>query len=119
MDDCMSHGSFRDKHGLSVQLLADPEGDVCRKYGVLQEKDVDGRKKTGVLRSTFTLSSDPSDFVMNRVEKSPWESRWRLWLEDTLKLGVHTSHGARCSKKCFRRLRPMSNVVWLKAKEQC
>jgi hypothetical protein len=53
MDDCMSHGSFRDKHGLSVQLLADPEGDVCRKYGVLQEKEVDGRKKTGVLRSTF------------------------------------------------------------------
>ena len=28
MDDCMSHGSFRDKHGLSVQLLADAEGEV-------------------------------------------------------------------------------------------
>jgi peroxiredoxin Q/BCP len=55
MDDCMSHGSFRDKHGLTVQLLADPDGDVCRNYGVLQEKDVDGRKKTGVLRSTFII----------------------------------------------------------------
>jgi thioredoxin-dependent peroxiredoxin len=55
MDDCMSHGSFRDKHGLSVQLLADTEGDVCGKYGVLNEKEVDGRKKTGVLRSTFII----------------------------------------------------------------
>jgi len=54
-DDCMNHGSFRDKHGLSVRLLADPEGDVCSKYGVLQEKEVDGKKRTGVLRSTFII----------------------------------------------------------------
>jgi len=55
MDDCMSHGSFRDKHGLTVQLLADAEGDVCAKYGVLNEKEIDGRKKTAVLRSTFII----------------------------------------------------------------
>ena len=55
MDDCMSHGTFRDKHGLSVQLLADAEGEVCRRYGVLQEKEVEGKKRTGVLRSTFII----------------------------------------------------------------
>jgi len=55
MDDCMSHGSFRDKHGLTVQLLADTDGEICRSYGVLHEKDVDGRKKLGVLRSTFII----------------------------------------------------------------
>ncbi len=55
MDDCLSHGSFRDKHGLCVQLLADADGEVCRSYGVLQEKEVDGRKKTGILRSTFII----------------------------------------------------------------
>src|SRR4249919_2867482 len=55
MDDCMSHGSFRDKHGLTVQLLADTEGDVCRKYGVLHEKEIEGKRKTGVLRSTFII----------------------------------------------------------------
>ncbi|MCW5604739.1 MAG: peroxiredoxin [Burkholderiales bacterium] len=55
MDDCLSHGSFRDKHGLSVQLLADVEGEVCRRYAVLQEKEVDGRKKTGIMRSTFII----------------------------------------------------------------
>src|SRR3982751_7146255 len=55
MDDCMSHGSFRDKHGLTVQLLADAEGEVCKRYGVLQEKEVEGKKRTGILRSTFVI----------------------------------------------------------------
>jgi len=55
MDDCLSHGTFRDKHGLSVQLLADVEGEVCRRYGVLHDKEVDGRKKTCVVRSTFII----------------------------------------------------------------
>lgn len=55
MDDCMSHGSFRDKHGLSVQLLADMEGEVCGRYGVLQEKQYEGRKKTCIQRSTFII----------------------------------------------------------------
>ena len=55
MDDCLSHGSFRDKHGLTVKLLADPEGDVCRKYGVLHEKEIEGKKRTGVVRSTFII----------------------------------------------------------------
>jgi peroxiredoxin Q/BCP len=55
MDDYLSHGSFRDKHGLSVQLLADVDGEVCSNYGVLREKEHDGRKKTCVQRSTFII----------------------------------------------------------------
>ncbi len=55
MDDCMTHGTFRDKHGLTVQLLADADGDVCQKYGVLHEKEIEGKKKTGIMRSTFII----------------------------------------------------------------
>lgn len=55
MDDCLSHGSFRDKHGVALQLLADVDGDVCNSYQVLQEKERDGRKKTCILRSTFII----------------------------------------------------------------
>lgn len=55
MDDCLSHGAFRDKNGLSVQLLADAEGEVCRRYGVLHDKEVDGRKKACIVRSTFVI----------------------------------------------------------------
>lgn len=55
MDDCLSHGAFRDKHGLCVQLLADTDGDVCRSYGVLHDKEVEGKKKTCIVRSTFII----------------------------------------------------------------
>ncbi|MBU0621501.1 MAG: peroxiredoxin [Gammaproteobacteria bacterium] len=54
-DDCISHASFRDKYGLAVQLLADPDGRICRKYGVLCEKEVDGHKKQSIQRSTFVI----------------------------------------------------------------
>ncbi len=59
MDDCMSHGAFRDKHGLSVQLLADTEGEICEQYGVLQEKQVEGAKKRRcIVRSTFVIDKN-------------------------------------------------------------
>jgi peroxiredoxin Q/BCP len=55
MDDCLAHSAFRDKHGLCVQLLADVDGEVCRRYGVLHDKEVEGRKKTCIVRSTFII----------------------------------------------------------------
>ena len=58
MDDCLTHGAFLDKHGLAVQLLADIDGEVCNNYGVLQEKEYDGRKKTCIQRSTFIIGKD-------------------------------------------------------------
>lgn len=54
-DDCISHGEFRDKHGITVRLLADKEGTVCRRYGVLIEKEVDGVVRESVQRSTFII----------------------------------------------------------------
>jgi peroxiredoxin Q/BCP len=54
-DDCLSHAAFRDKHGLSVNLLSDEEGEVCEKYGVWQEKEKDGVKKMGIVRATFII----------------------------------------------------------------
>lgn len=54
-DDCLSHASFRDKYGLSVLLLSDPDARVCKRYGVMVEKEVDGHKKHVVQRSTFVI----------------------------------------------------------------
>lgn len=54
-DDCLSHASFRDKYGLSVLLLSDPDARVCKRYGVMQEKEMDGHKKHVVQRSTFVI----------------------------------------------------------------
>ncbi len=37
-DDWMSHAEFRDKHGITVRLLADPECEVCASYDVVKHK---------------------------------------------------------------------------------
>lgn len=57
-DDCLSHASFRDKHGLSVLLLSDPDARVCKRYGVMIEKEIDGHKKHVVQRSTFIIDKN-------------------------------------------------------------
>jgi peroxiredoxin Q/BCP len=54
-DDCISHAAFRDKHGISVRLLSDSDGHVCKQYGVWQLKELDGMKKHGIVRSTFVI----------------------------------------------------------------
>ena len=54
-DDVLSHGDFRDKHGLDLTLLSDPDGEVCAQYGVLVEKTFEGGSRQCVQRSTFVI----------------------------------------------------------------
>jgi thioredoxin-dependent peroxiredoxin len=54
-DDCLAHGAFRDKHGLSVRLLSDADSEVCEQYFVLQQREVEGGRRLGVTRSTFVI----------------------------------------------------------------
>ncbi len=54
-DDCLTHADFRDRHGLAIGLLSDEDGEVSRRYGVLQEKEVDGVRRECVVRSTFVI----------------------------------------------------------------
>ena len=60
-DDCFSHQAFRDKYGLKVTLLADVEKEACNSYGVYQEKEKNGVKAMGIVRSTFVI--DPQGAV--------------------------------------------------------
>ena len=55
-DDCASHQAFIDKFGLKVDLLADTNGELCEAYGVWQEKEKNGVKKMGIVRSTFVIN---------------------------------------------------------------
>ena len=54
-DDCLRHAEFRDAHGVSIGLLSDTEGEVCRDYGVLQERESDGARRETLVRSTFVI----------------------------------------------------------------
>jgi peroxiredoxin len=54
-DSCASHQAFIDKYRLKLDLLADTSGELCERYGVWQEKEKDGVKKMGIVRSTFLI----------------------------------------------------------------
>ncbi len=54
-ENCMAHAAFRDKHGLTVQLLSDPDGEVCESYGVWQTMGKNENKNQGIVRSTFII----------------------------------------------------------------
>lgn len=54
-DDEKSHQAFIDKFNLKIDLLADTNGALCDTYGVWQEKEKNGVKKMGIVRSTFII----------------------------------------------------------------
>ena len=57
-DSCASHQAFIDKFGLKLDLLADASGELCDAYGVWQEKEKNGVKKMGIVRSTFVIDKN-------------------------------------------------------------
>ena len=54
-DSLDSHARFVAKHELSFPLLADAGGLVAQAYGVWKERNMYGKKKMGVERSTFVI----------------------------------------------------------------
>jgi peroxiredoxin Q/BCP len=57
-DSCASHQAFIEKYGLKLSLLADTSGELCQRYGVWQEKEKNGEKKMGIVRSTFVIDKN-------------------------------------------------------------
>lgn len=54
-DSCLSHQNFITKFDLDVMLISDESGELCESYGVWQEKEKNGIKKMGIVRSTFII----------------------------------------------------------------
>ncbi len=57
-DPIESHQKFIEKYGLPFILLSDEKEEVCKKYDVLKEKTMFGKKKMGIVRSTFVIDKD-------------------------------------------------------------
>ena len=49
---------FKEKHELPYTLLADDKKEVAKKFGVLKEKNMYGRKVIGIARTTFLIGPD-------------------------------------------------------------
>jgi len=57
-DSADSHVRFRDKYSLPFVLLSDPDHEVAQAYDVWREKTMYGRRRMGILRSTFVIDGD-------------------------------------------------------------
>jgi thioredoxin-dependent peroxiredoxin len=49
---------FQEKYHLPFTLLADADKKLCNAFGVIQEKNMYGRKVMGVARTTFVIGPD-------------------------------------------------------------
>ena len=68
-DSVNSHKKFAEKFDLPFILLADPELEVIRAYGVWQEKKNYGKVSMGVVRSTYLIGPDGTvEAVMPKVK---------------------------------------------------
>jgi peroxiredoxin Q/BCP len=57
-DSLKSHEGFKSKFRFPFELLADPDEALCRKFGVIKDKNMYGRKVRGIERSTFLVDEN-------------------------------------------------------------
>ena len=54
-DSVESHKGFRQKQGIKIALLSDPDKKVAEKYGAYGEKNMYGKTVKGIIRSTVVI----------------------------------------------------------------
>lgn len=57
-DSLVSHEKFREKQKFPFDLISDPDELLCRKFDVIKEKNMYGKKVMGIERSTFIIDKD-------------------------------------------------------------
>lgn len=60
---------FQEKYHLPFTLLADTDKKLCDAFGVIQEKNMYGKKVMGVVRTTFIIGPDSKiKYVFHKVK---------------------------------------------------
>ncbi len=54
---------FRERDGLTITLLSDPDKSVMKAYGAFGEKKLYGKDVEGVIRSTVVVDEDGKVFL--------------------------------------------------------
>jgi peroxiredoxin Q/BCP len=57
-DTVKAQKKFADKYDLQYPLLADADQTICNRFGVIVEKNMYGKKVTGIERTTFVIGPD-------------------------------------------------------------
>ncbi len=77
-DSIKSHKKFKEKYGLQFPLLSDPDYEVAKKYGAYGEKVMYGKKKIGIIRSTFIIDE------MGKIKKTFYNVKVEGHVEEVL-----------------------------------
>ena len=56
-DSLASHEKFKAKQKFPFDLISDPDEKLCKKFDVIKEKTLYGRKFLGIERSTFLIDA--------------------------------------------------------------
>lgn len=57
-DSIESHDKFKLKQNYSIDLLSDSESKACEIFDVIKEKNMYGKKRMGIERSTFVIDEE-------------------------------------------------------------
>jgi peroxiredoxin Q/BCP len=71
-DSDKSHCNFIDKHNLTIDLISDTDLELQKKFGVLWEKSMFGKKYLWTIRSTFLLDEKWKILKERRGVSAKW-----------------------------------------------
>ena len=77
---------FVDKFDLPFTLVADADKKICNAYGVIQEKNMYGKKVMGVARTTFVIGPDGKiKHIFSKVKPEGHAEEVLEWLKEAQK----------------------------------
>jgi thioredoxin-dependent peroxiredoxin len=77
---------FVDKFDLPFTLVADADKTICKAYGVVQEKNMYGKKVMGVARTTFIIGPDGKvKHIFSKVKPEGHAEQVLEWLKEAQK----------------------------------
>jgi peroxiredoxin Q/BCP len=75
---------FQDKFNLPFSLLADADKKIADAFGVLQEKNMYGKKVMGIIRTTFIIGPDGEiQHIFSRVKPEGHSEEVLAYLKET------------------------------------
>lgn len=82
-DTVQAQKKFADKFDLPFTLVADADKKICNAYGVIQEKNMYGKKVMGVARTTFIIGPDGKiKHIFSKVKPEGHAEQVLEWLQE-------------------------------------
>jgi len=85
-DTVQAQKKFAEKFDLPFTLVADADKTICNAYGVIQEKNMYGKKVMGVARTTFIIAPDGKiKHIFEKVKPEGHAEEVLSWLKEAQK----------------------------------